>query len=132
MSQLPQILMILVCSMHMFGAEPATQPTTRPVEAGRVTLYVAIVKPGETWLANKAAGKPNDLSAHFAYVKRMREEGKLILGGPFADGAGGLLVYRADSMEEARKLMSADPACVQKIFEFEMHPWLLNEADLPR
>lgn len=133
MSQRWKVLMYIAAVTLLLGAvRSATQPTTGPAESGRVTLYAAIVKPGETWIANKSAGKPNDLSRHFVYVAQMREEGKLIFGGPFADGTGGLLVYRAGSLEEAKQFMAADPACREKVFEFEMHPWLLNAADLPR
>lgn len=132
MSQLCRFAFALLIPVLLGADAPATQPASQPAGTNRVTLYAAIVKPGETWRANKAAGKPNDMAAHLAYTKQMREQGKLIFGGPFADGSGGLLVYRADSLEDAKRLMSADPACVGKIFEFEMHPWLLNAADLPR
>lgn len=126
------IAMAMVLLASMWVELRAEQPSTQPAAVERITLYAALVRPGPTWLANQEAGRRNDMTRHVEYVTRMRAEGKLVLGGPFADGAGGLLVYRADSIEQARQFMDADPATVEKVFDYDMHPWSVNAADLPR
>ena len=37
--------------------------------------------------------------AHRAYLGGLKDEGKLVLSGPFGENAGGLVVYEAPSLE---------------------------------
>ena len=126
-------LALIVCAVIIGTAiareEGASAPATQPT-AARITVYVAVVTPGPSWREAEAAGKRLDMSRHLAYVTELRKRGKLMLGGPFSDGKGGLLVYRAGSMEEAVQLFEADPARIEKVFEAEIHPWSLNAADV--
>lgn len=54
------------------------------------------------------------LEEHIGYLNQKLEEGILIAKGPFTDHSGGLMIYKADSIEEARKLIEADPAVRDK------------------
>ena len=47
--------------------------------------------------------------AHRLYVRRLFDEGKVLLAGPFADGSGALFVYEAESLEAARAIAAEDP-----------------------
>ena len=71
-------------------------------------LYVTIL---ETIDAEKDAEL---LDEHIGYLNQKLEEGILIAKGPFTDHTGGLMIYKADSIEEARKLIEADPAVRDK------------------
>ncbi len=71
-------------------------------------LYVTIL---ETIDAEKDAEL---LDEHIGYLNQKLEEGILIAKGPFTDHTGGLMIYKADSIEEARKLIEADPAVREK------------------
>lgn len=62
--------------------------------------------------------------AHLANLRKLHEEGKLPLAGPFTDGSGSLVVFDAENIEEARKIADNDPYVVQGIFEsYELHPF---------
>ena len=64
--------------------------------------------------------------AHRAYVGSLLAAGKLAFGGPFADGSGGLLVYEADSLEQAQALRDQDPFALAGVFvRSQIRPWLL-------
>ncbi|MFF3752374.1 YciI family protein [Streptomyces sp. NPDC002018] len=52
-----------------------------------------------------AAARPS----HRHYVARLMERGKLIAGGPFADGSGALFLYEVASLAEAQAIVAADP-----------------------
>lgn len=54
------------------------------------------------------------LDEHIGYLNQKLEEGILIAKGPFTDHSGGLMIYKADSIDEARKLIEADPAVRDK------------------
>lgn len=49
------------------------------------------------------------IDGHYAFLDRLRQEGKLELAGPFTDKTGGAYVIRSDSLEQARELAFSDP-----------------------
>jgi len=63
------------------------------------------------------------MEAHFAYNRRLFEEGKILLGGAATDGAIGIIVLRVDSPEEARRIFENDPAVKGGVGYPELHPF---------
>jgi uncharacterized protein YciI len=62
--------------------------------------------------------------AHRQYLTGLRDQGKLVISGPFADDAGGLLVYEAESPEQVETLIREDPFAKQGVFlSWEIRPW---------
>ena len=48
------------------------------------------------------------------------------LGGPFADGSGGLIIYEVATKEDAEALRDQDPFAIGGVFvRSEIKPWLL-------
>jgi len=41
---------------------------------------------------------------HRAYLAGLRDQGKLVLSGPFAGNTGGMIVYEVPTLEELRRL----------------------------
>jgi len=74
------------------------------------------------------------LPAHLAYQKEMEAAGKLFLAGPLSDpsgdqmNGGGLIIYRASSMDEARKIAENDPMHREAKRSFTIRKWLINEG----
>lgn len=66
--------------------------------------YVAILKD-----KNKDALTDGLLEAHAEYLRNLRNQGKLWLCGPFEDDETAIQVLVADSANEARLLVQADP-----------------------
>ena len=60
---------------------------------------------------------------HLAYLENLRKQGKIFAMGPFADGAGGMVIYIADSLEEAREMAENDPYVVEGVRRLELHEW---------
>jgi uncharacterized protein YciI len=61
---------------------------------------------------------------HREYLTRLKEEGKLFASGPFEDDSGALIIYEADSEDDARRLVEADPFHEAGIFQsYTMKPW---------
>ncbi|MCD1259350.1 hypothetical protein B5M42_010930 [Paenibacillus athensensis] len=61
--------------------------------------------------------------AHLAYLDARRSEGKIFANGRFTDGSGGLVVYIADSLEEATALAQADPFVVHGARHCHVQEW---------
>lgn len=74
------------------------------------------------------------LPRHLAYQKAMEVEGKLFLAGPLSDNTGekllgsGLIIYRAQSMEDAAALAENDPMHQEGRRTFTLRKWLVNEG----
>ena len=61
---------------------------------------------------------------HGAYLRGLREAGKLHQAGGFTDGTGGLYIYEAESKEDAEELITNDPYCKNGIFQsWNLRPW---------
>ena len=63
------------------------------------------------------------LSKHFAFMEKLESENKILIGGPFLDAKGLILILQVESKDEADRLMSIEPTVVGKLFEVkESHP----------
>jgi uncharacterized protein len=47
--------------------------------------------------------------SHREYLRRLFDAGNLAISGPWADDTGALIVYDADDMAEAQRILDADP-----------------------
>ena len=62
--------------------------------------------------------------AHRAYLTKLLDEGKLFASGPYADGSGALIVYEADTPDDAESLLKADPFHAAGVFlHWTLRPW---------
>lgn len=61
--------------------------------------------------------------AHLAFLDKKTQEGKIFARGRFADGAGGLVIYVADSLEDAKQIASSDPYVMHGARSLELHEW---------
>jgi uncharacterized protein YciI len=72
---------------------------------------------------------------HRAYAEGLRDRGKIVVAGPFRDGAGALIVYEAETQQDAEALATNDPFFKEGVWtRYEIHPWDIlgvNHALLP-
>lgn len=64
--------------------------------------------------------------AHLDYLRKMGAEGKIFAKGRFADGAGGLVIYVGESLEEVQPYVENDPYVIHKARGFEIHEWEMS------
>ncbi|CAN5450319.1 hypothetical protein BH10PSE11_BH10PSE11_17700 [soil metagenome] len=64
--------------------------------------------------------------AHRDYAHQLRTDGKIVIAGPFADGAGALIVYEAEDRTAAEALAANDPYAKGGVWiKYEIHPWTI-------
>ncbi|PLT29789.1 YciI family protein [Peribacillus deserti] len=69
---------------------------------------------------------------HLTFLDEKRREGKIFANGRFPDGAGGLVIYRAGTLEEVEQWVKEDPYIIQGARGFDIHEWeMVTEAILP-
>jgi len=66
------------------------------------------------------------LAIHKEYLQKYIDSGKIFAKGPFTDHSGGLVIYKADSYEEAKELAENDPAVVGKARKLQLKEWKSN------
>lgn len=63
---------------------------------------------------------------HVGYLRRLDREGALVMCGPFTDHAGGLVIVKAASKEDAARIAEADPFVKSGVRSFEVRTWELS------
>ncbi|QCK14365.1 YciI family protein [Mangrovivirga cuniculi] len=63
--------------------------------------------------------------AHLENIKRMAQNGDLVLAGPFTDDGDikGIYIFNVETIEEAKKLTETDPAVKAGRLIMELHTW---------
>src|SRR5258708_34828754 len=65
---------------------------------------------------NGAALRPTVRPRHLAYVRPVAESGQMLIGGPFTDGSGSLIIVDMESEAAARELARSDSYAVRGVF----------------
>ena len=60
---------------------------------------------------------------HVDFLTEKEKEGKIFARGRFNDNSGGLVVYVAESLEEAQKIAASDPYAVSGARSLEIQEW---------
>lgn len=95
-----------------------SQVTTQENEPAG-TLYAVEIKTGPAWDSSKPPHEQQYFREHSANLKRLRDQGSLVLGARYSDK--GLIVLRASSEQEAHAMMQHDPSVQNRIFAYELH-----------
>jgi uncharacterized protein YciI len=75
--------------------------------------------PGKGWDPSQGAREQNVWNEHAAFMDQLFDQGKIVLGGPMADGTGSLVIARAESVEAARAMFDTDPWALADILHVE-------------
>lgn len=76
----------------------------------------------------------DNLEEHLAYQTKLERDGIMFAAGPLASDdltewlGEGLFMYRAESIDAARKLAEADPMHSSGARTFTIREWMLNEG----
>jgi uncharacterized protein YciI len=90
----------------------------------RMATYLVVYRPGPAFITGKPLTE-QPLKEHGRYMLSLYKQGKLRFAGGFSDNAGGAAAFEAESEEEARAIVTADPAVTSQVFLTDLHPWAL-------
>ena len=90
--------------------------------------YVVFHRPGPAWLPGKTMFEQPGVRAHIEHYRRWLDAGKLELGGPHLDAAGGgmMIPVAGVAEEEVRRFAEEDPAVKDGTLLVEVRPWLIG------
>ncbi|MGC2332553.1 MAG: YciI family protein [Candidatus Acidiferrales bacterium] len=60
---------------------------------------------------------------HVEFLERLVGDGRIFARGRFLDGSGGLTIFEAQSLEDARKAAESDPYVIHGVRRLEIHEW---------
>ena len=78
--------------------------------------FVILWALGPAWVLGKTVREQAYWTEHAAFMDRLFENGTVIMGGPFTDGTGSLVLVEAEEENEVRTLFADDPFVVHCIF----------------
>lgn len=84
----------------------------------RIVRVLVRFRAGPSW----TNGPPDDQPGwddHAAFVDELVDRGTMVLGGPFADSSGTLIVLENVGEDEARELVAKDPFVENGVFVLE-------------
>jgi len=66
------------------------------------------------------------LEIHKAYLQKHIDNGNIYAKGPFTDHSGGLVIYKANSYNQAMELAANDPVVLQGTRKLTLKEWRSN------
>ena len=103
----------------------------------RTIYYIYLLKKGPTWSPDETPEIDALQEAHLANLRRLADEGKLVINGPLLDSFAisgdirGIGVLKASSWAEAEEFISTDPMVRVRRLIFELHAWMVDKNILP-
>jgi len=87
---------------------------------GMRSYVLVILKTGPAKITDKAEYN-KIFRGHFANMKRLAKQKKLVLAGPFMDAGDsrGLYIFNVETIAQAKKLVDTDPAVTAAVFVAE-------------
>ena len=101
------------------AATASAEEAAASVAASSGRLYAVEIRTGPAWDQAKPAHEQAWFKEHSAHLRKLREQGGLVLGARYSDK--GFIVLRAASAEEARAMMDQDVSIRNATFRYELH-----------
>ncbi len=116
------VAVVLTSAVGLFSPTSAETPKL-------VQFHMALLKKRPKWTTTSAADRNQILQQHLANVLSMLDSGKAVISGPMRDATdlAGIFILRAQSAEEAKTWVDADPSVKSGLFVAEMHPWFSED-----
>ena len=73
------------------------------------------LRPGSKWNPDKPVREQAFWDDHARFMDSLFDAGAVILGGPFADGSGSLVILETESIEAAQAIYQNDPWTKQDV-----------------
>ena len=79
------------------------------------TRVVVRVRAGATWDGGSIREQPG-WDDHAAFIDDLVARGLMVMGGPFSDSSGSLMLFEGVGEDEVRRLLADDPFVLNGVF----------------
>ena len=84
------------------------------------TTFVLLWIPGSAWIEGETVREQPYWAQHASFIDQLFASGTVILGGPFTDATGSMVIAEAESEQAVADLFARDPFVVHEIFALSM------------
>lgn len=121
------VFALLLCVFASYGAFAQEQEKEYdPMKEYEMkTYYFGFLKSGPNRTQSEEETQKLQ-KEHLNHLKKMADDGKLAIAGPFLDNSEfrGVLIFNTETQEEAEKLANSDPAVKAGRLIVEIKPWM--------
>jgi uncharacterized protein YciI len=110
---------ITAAGAAIFIREPVAMADDSPP-----TYFVLFHHPGPKWDPGKGFQDQPGVIHHVHYMAGFFGRGELVMGGPFLDNSGGMMVFNVADIEAARAIAQADPEVKSGLLSVTVKPWM--------
>lgn len=82
--------------------------------------FVLLLTPGSAWIEGKTVREQPYWAQHADFMDQLFANGMVILGGPFSDATGSMVIIEGESEQAVADLFASDPFVVHNIFALSM------------
>lgn len=79
------------------------------------TLFIVFRDPGPSWIEGRHTRQQPLWDEHAVFMDGLFEAGRVVLGGPYADGSRALVIVEARNRDEAQALFDDDPWTTEEL-----------------
>lgn len=112
---------LLVCAGLSDSLGQAEEKSTDPQEKQH-NYYFTIYRPGPGWVKEKTMFEQPKIREHGFYMGQLQMKGEIVLGGPFTDNTGGLVIFDFADAGTAVEKIKKDPIIQNDIVLVEIIP----------
>ncbi len=81
---------------------------------------------GPSWVAGRTTREQPDWDKHADFIDELVERGTMVMGGPFDDYSGAMILLEGVGADEARSILVDDPFILNGVFVFdEIREWTM-------
>jgi len=106
------------------AAAAAAAPSLAAAQAAPPTYFVLIHSPGPLWDHAKGFRDQPGVAQHVGYMSAFADKGRLVMGGPFLDNSGGMMIFDVPTLQDAQAIAAADPTVKSGLLTVAVKPWL--------
>ena len=123
---------ILVHAAFIILFVSVTDVSSQPADnnSSPTFFFVLIHSPGEKWVDSLSFNEQPGIMNHVNYMRGFFENKKLVLGGPFLDNSGGMMICNVETMEEAEKIANDDPEVKGGILNVKVKKWYVAMSNM--
>ncbi len=111
------------CTSESFSLWPGSSDSSDRRSDTMAQFFIHFRAHRPTFIVDMTDAERTTMAEHSAYMKRLLDEGVLILTGPCLDGFGGVAIVEVEGEAAARRVIANDPAVQAGIGTSELHPF---------
>ena len=81
--------------------------------------------PGINWAKGVPFQEQPGVEKHIKYMSQQLANGFLLMGGPFLDNSGGMMICRTSEIAKAKEIAEADPCVISGLLKVEVKQWMI-------